>query len=80
MSGKKIWFPAKKYGRGWGPPNCWQGWVVLAVWFVVLAAGIPLALRGHRFLFMACTILHSAILILICWLKGEKPRWRWGGD
>ena len=26
----KYWFPAKRYGWGWGPPNNWQGWVVLA--------------------------------------------------
>jgi hypothetical protein len=80
MNGKKIWFPAKKYGWGWGLPTCWQGWVVMAVWLVALTAGIPLALHGHHFFFIAYTILLAAILILICWLKGEKPRWRWGKD
>jgi hypothetical protein len=25
--GRKIWFPAKRYGWGWGLPCCWQGWV-----------------------------------------------------
>jgi hypothetical protein len=78
-SERKIWFPAKKYGWGWGPPNCWQGWLVLAVWFVALTAGIPLALRNH-FLFIAYTLFLSAVLVFICWLKGEKPRWRWGKD
>lgn len=24
---KDIWFPAKKYGYGWGLPVKWQGWV-----------------------------------------------------
>ena len=80
MNEKKIWFPAKKYGWGWGPPTCWQGWVVMAVWFVALAAGVPLALHNHHFLFIAYTLFLSAILILICWIKGEKPRWRWGRD
>lgn len=28
-NGKKIWFPAKRYGWGWGLPVTWQGWVVL---------------------------------------------------
>ena len=74
---KKIWFPAKTHGWGWGPPNCWQGWVVLVVWFVVLTAGTPLAARSP-ILFVGHTLFLSAILILICWLKGEKPRWRWG--
>ena len=79
MSKKKIWFPAKKYGWGWGPPNRWQGWLALAAWFVTLTAGIPLALHSP-FLFIAYTIFLSAILIFICWLKGEKPRRRWGKD
>ncbi len=26
---KKYWFPAKRYGWGWGIPNVWQGWLVL---------------------------------------------------
>ena len=24
--------------------------------------------------------LLAGLLIWICWLKGEKPRWRWGGE
>jgi len=31
---RKIWFPAKRYGWGWGFPICWQVWVVLA--FILL--------------------------------------------
>ncbi len=26
---KQIWFPAKKFGWGWGQPKVWQGWVAL---------------------------------------------------
>ena len=26
----RYWFPAKRYGWGWGPPATWQGWAVLA--------------------------------------------------
>lgn len=26
---KDIWFPAKKFGYGWGVPKTWQGWVAL---------------------------------------------------
>ncbi len=79
MSAKKIWFPAKKYGWGWGPPNCWQGWVVLAVWFFMLLAGTPLALRAPV-LFVVYAFVLAALLILVAWSKGEKPRWRWGKD
>ena len=35
----EYWFPAKRYGWGWGIPNTWQGWLVLAVFGALLAAG-----------------------------------------
>jgi len=28
----------------------------------------------------ACIAVLTALLIAICWLKGEPPRWRWGDD
>lgn len=34
----KYWFPAKQYGWGWGLPNAWQGWAVLAGFGLLLAA------------------------------------------
>ena len=39
MSGKSIWFPAKRYGWGWGLPLTWQGWMVVVLYFVLLGAG-----------------------------------------
>jgi len=27
---KDFWFPAKRFGWGWGPPTKWRGWAVLA--------------------------------------------------
>ena len=36
----EYWFPAKRYGWGWGLPSRWQGWVVLAIYAVLLLAGI----------------------------------------
>ncbi len=76
---KKIWFPAKKYGWGWGPPCAWQGWVVLAVWTLFLCAG-SLLLPHHMGIYVAYTVVLSVILIVICYCKGEKPRWRWGKE
>ena len=37
----KYWFPAKRYGWGWGPPVTWQGWVVLSAYILALLAGVP---------------------------------------
>jgi hypothetical protein len=76
---KKIWFPAKRYGWGWGPPVCWQGWVVIVVWIMLLVAG-QLLLRRH----IGWLVAYAAVLVLgligIGYSKGEKPRWRWGKD
>ncbi len=79
-SNNKIWFPAKKYGWGWGLPCCWQGWVVFAVFFVLLGAGILYFKQpADTTKLLLYVIIITVIFIIICWAKGEKPRWRWGG-
>ncbi len=35
---RKYWFPAKRYGWGWGFPSTWQGWVVFAAFVGLLVA------------------------------------------
>lgn len=35
---RKIWFPAKRYGWGWGLPVAWQGWVVLLLFAIGIVA------------------------------------------
>ncbi len=76
---KKIWFPAKRYGWGWGIPCAWQGWVVLIVWLLLLWGGTFLV-REHPVFFITYTLVLSVALIVICYRKGEKPKWRWGKD
>ena len=78
-SRQTYWFPAKRYGWGWGPPTTWQGWVVLLVYFALVLGGIPLihASRGSV-AYVAYVLVLTAGLIAICWSKGERPRWRWG--
>jgi hypothetical protein len=73
----KVWFPAKRYGWGWGPPTCWQGWVVFAVWAALLCGG-ALLLMPNTALFVLYAAILAIALIIVCLLKGEKPRWRWG--
>jgi hypothetical protein len=77
---RKIWFPAKKYGWGWGPPCCWQGWVVLITWIAVMVIGVITIFRPDRNLvgFYLFEVVMISALMTICWLKGEKPKWRWG--
>ena len=76
----KYWFPAKRYGWGWGPPCAWQGWVVLFIYLALLLGGIPFvqATEGNV-AYIAYVFVLTASLVAICWLTGERPRWRWGG-
>ena len=79
MSGaSSLWFRAKRYGWGW-VPCAWQGWVVLAVFLVLVAAGSLFVLPAHGGLFFAgYVVVLCALLTAVCWAKGEPPRWRWG--
>jgi peptidoglycan/LPS O-acetylase OafA/YrhL len=79
MQQSRYWFPAKRYGWGWGIPSAWQGWVIL-VGFVAL-----MALNGYVFPpthdllpFIALAVVLVVALLAICFAKGEPPRWRWG--
>ena len=79
MSNPKYWFPAKRYGIGWGAPYTWQGWVVLAAHLaIILTSCAALANGGHIIPFLLTVFLATAALVAICWLKGEPISWRWG--
>ncbi len=75
----KYWFPAKRYGWGWGLPITWQGWLVLAAFFALVVAGFFL-FPPHNApeAFLAYVAVLSAALFGVCWRTGEPPRWRWG--
>jgi hypothetical protein len=30
--------------------------------------------------FNLATVVLAGLLVTVCWIKGEKPRWRWGKD
>jgi hypothetical protein len=74
-----YWFPAKRYGWGWGPPRTWQGWAVTGAYVlgVLVAIALDLPAWGRA----AVVVGGAAVLVAVCWVKGEPPRWRWGsGD
>ncbi|MGA8171387.1 MAG: hypothetical protein WB816_11255 [Methylocystis sp.] len=77
----RYWFPAKRYGWGWGLPITWEGWLTLVIFVVLIAAGgfifPPKNAMAAYFIYIA---ILSLLLVVICWLKGEPPRWRWGDD
>jgi hypothetical protein len=74
---RKYWFPAKRYGWGWGPPSAWQGWVFLVGWLAVFFAGTSLV-QGHPGVLALWVGAMVAVMLAVCLAKGEPPRWRWG--
>jgi hypothetical protein len=78
-----VWFPAKRFGWGWGPPCRWQGWIVMGLWLAGMVGGLAFLSRGPVTagrLMGALGLIAAAtgMLLLFSWIKGEKPRWRWG--
>jgi len=75
----QFWFPAKRYGWGWGPPSCWQGRLVVVLYVLLVVAGCiawpPARATLHFVLWIGFV---TALLIAVCWRTGEPPRWRWG--
>lgn len=76
-----YWFPAKRYGWGWGIPSRKEGWLVLLAYFAALAAAILIVPPDESILgFLGVVIAETLVLLAICKAKGEPPRWRWGDD
>jgi hypothetical protein len=75
---QKYWFRAKRYGWGWGPPIRWQGWAVFIAWLIVFFSGVWYLASRHSLLHVVFASAMVILLLLICYWKGEPPRWRWG--
>jgi len=76
---REIWFPAKRFGWGWSLPCAWQGWAVLAAYFLMLVIGVTNIDPGRQHaLFIGWVTGWTVLLCIVCWIKGERPRWRWG--
>ena len=75
---ERYWFPAKRYGWGWGMPSTWQGWVVILVFALVVGVA-SIAGGGGPWTFVGIAVA-SLALVVVGYAKGEPPRWRWGGD
>ncbi|KWV52918.1 hypothetical protein AS156_09800 [Bradyrhizobium macuxiense] len=76
----RYWFPAKRYGWGWGLPITWQGWAIFAGFLVLVVVGAATLARQSPVGFIAYILVLCACLTAVCWWKGEPPRWRWGGE
>ena len=81
---KKHWFRAKNYGWGWYPAS-WQGWLILTAYAIIAIYRVfevdkmfDSAESAIFRLFFELGFL-TIVLVIICFLTGEKPEWRWGG-
>ena len=76
---ENIWFPAKKYGWGWGFPIKKQGWCFLIAWSFSLLVGVFYLQSPQSMpILWPFLIAMSVLLVFVCYLKGETPDWRWG--
>ena len=73
---KDIWFRRKLYGWGWTPCT-WQGWVTILVWLAVYILGLTQAEKNTT-MSVIVMVASIAILLVICYIKGESPKWQWG--
>ncbi len=79
----KLWFRSKRYGLGWYPVT-WQGWLSLLLYVAAMITQIysvePDKSNASIVIPYIFTQVFSltALLIVLCYLKGEKLEWRWG--
>lgn len=82
MENKKLWFKAKSYGYGW-TPSTWQGWAVLGLFILSVivhtynATSIAKSAKDIVLGINIPIIIDVTFLIIICYLTGEKAKWRW---
>jgi hypothetical protein len=79
---KGYWFKRKLYGWGWTPARP-QGWVTIilyivgVIYFAVQADYVTPNTLPCREDFVPIIIL-TIVLLFLCYVKGEKPKWQWG--
>lgn len=83
MRSTGLWFKAKLYGWGWTPVS-WQGWLSTFVYCVGIVTFFSLVDINNRSVsetllwFVIPFAVFTGLFVALCYLKGEKPRWRWG--
>ena len=73
------WFAAKKLGYGAGLPIAWQGWALMAGYFVLMLGFGLLAETGNiaNMIIGFTGIAIVTILFLIAVKKRTRGGWRW---
>ena len=80
-----MWFRRKYYGWGWYP-CCWKGWVAILGFFLamilsaVVISSYTVNEESFVMIFIPTVFIFAVTLLILCLLRGEKPRWCWGGN
>lgn len=75
---KGYWFKRKLFGWGWVPATR-EGWLVVLGLIGVIAYAAKQFLTNNQPLRYFITLgIAAAIVIIIGYAKGEKPKWQWG--
>ena len=76
MIDKHYWFPAMRYGFGWGLPITWQGWLsMIAVIDLAALGGLTIPERYGVLVFVCYDVVLVSLFLGLCWWKGEPPKW-----
>lgn len=70
----KAWFAPKRVGYGAGLPIAWQGWAVLALYFIAIA--LALGLLSSTVARVVAILVATVVLIGVC-KKKTAGGWRW---
>lgn len=74
----RVWFKAKQVGWGWYP-STWQGYAVIFFYVLLLALvfirteEVSRSARDTVYGVIPEWALITALLLVICWLTGERP-------
>jgi hypothetical protein len=83
MSNREVayWFPAKRFGYGWGIANTWQGGCVQIAYLLFMTFGTKFMIdRQLGRLWAVVAVVLTLVLVALHYWKGEPARWRWGND
>ena len=82
----RLWLTARRYGWGRTPATV-EGWAVVLVFLAAVGVATAVFLRqphsgadqGPATLrFLVAIAILTGLLVVVAWLTGERPRWRWG--
>ncbi len=83
MKKGKLWFKAKMFGWGWYPVS-WEGYLILAMYLLgtvlnfINVDRLTHSISDTLINFSLPFVINTIFLLIICYAKGERPRWRWG--